>query len=306
MSKLLQNCWPILVAAAACIFVSYQFDWASVFDVIADLPILFIVFILSGASIAMFAICAVRWIAISNLPWTIGSATRAYCYVSFAIGLSMITPFQLGELLKVKLAERSGLRTANSAVNLALERVLDLAAILAMGTGGFLFVQTGLSFIPILAMIAIMALSILAPAMLPKAVDCLPESRLRRLLKSLRMQPISSKGLAVVGIATIVKWSLTLFVWLFLMKIVDIQLSIWEGLLLVGSVTAASIASMVPGGVGIQEVSVRAVLVGMGVDPTQAEGGAIILRLFTPVMFFLGLLHLPLMGSEKERNKFSV
>jgi uncharacterized membrane protein YbhN (UPF0104 family) len=64
-------------------------------------------------------------------------------------------------------------------------------------------------------------------------------------------------------------------------------------MLLVAVVTTITTLSMVPGGIGVAEVSSRAILISFGVPPVSAEAAAIGIRLLSPLMIALGLLHLP-------------
>jgi uncharacterized membrane protein YbhN (UPF0104 family) len=74
---------------------------------------------------------------------------------------------------------------------------------------------------------------------------------------------------------------------------------IGEAMLLIGAVTTASIVSAVPAGLGVQELSARALLATMGHSATQAETGALALRLLLPLMLAIGFAHMPLLWRKR-------
>ena len=118
-------------------------------------------------------------------------------------------------------------------------------------------------------------------------------------LKGLVGEPLPLAQLAVVAVTSVAKWGLILLVWMLAMATAGLTISFWEGMVLVGGVTGLSIISLVPGGIGVQEVSVRALLVMMGHDAAASEAAAIVLRLFTPVVVGLGLAHVPLLSRKR-------
>ncbi|WP_395450917.1 lysylphosphatidylglycerol synthase transmembrane domain-containing protein [Aminobacter sp. UC22_36] len=292
--------WLVVIAVLAVAFTFYQFDLPALAKVLPTIPFGFLLLLMSVVTLSVFAVCCVRWIAISQLPWSLSVFARVYCYISFVIGASIVTPFQLGELLKIKFAHQSGLKLGKSAVNIALERILDLATIAALGAAGFIHLHTGSVPLSIGAVVALIAAGLMAPMMLQAYVGRLGETPWGARMRALVGESLPIGRLAIVGLATILKWGLTLVAWVLIVRTVYVDFSIWQGAFLVGAVTMISILSMVPGGVGVQELSVRAILVGMGAEPSQAEAAAIILRLFTPVMVFLGLAHLPFLYRKSD------
>ncbi|WP_326491528.1 lysylphosphatidylglycerol synthase transmembrane domain-containing protein [Neorhizobium galegae] len=293
IARVFRRSWPIAIAVAACSFALYQFDWRKMAVILPTVPVGWLLCMMSIVTILVFAVCAARWIAISRLPWISPVIGRVYCYVAFVIGASIVTPLQLGEVLKVKFAHESGINIGNSTFNVALERILDLATIAAMGVSGLIYVRSGSAFLSLLALILMFSVGLAIPLALQAYVRRLADTSLGQRMKVISGRPIPTSRLAIFGVTTILKWGLTLAAWLLILSAVDVNLTIGQGSLLVGSVTAISILSMIPGGLGVQEISVRAILVGMNVEPGHAEAAAIVLRLFTPVMVVLGLAHLP-------------
>ncbi|MGG5818207.1 lysylphosphatidylglycerol synthase domain-containing protein [Falsiroseomonas sp. HW251] len=291
----LARAWPVLVGAAALGWVALTFDWGQAGAALARIrpwPLLPEVFLLS---LAVYAACAVRWMAISRLPWRARTMASVHAYVTVTIALGIATPMQLGEALKVKYARDAGLPLGASAVNLVQERLLDLAAIAAMAAAGLLHGLTGSAALA------------LAALLLPVPVALLPRLGRRWIARSPRLlawtgPPLPAPAVGAVLAATVAKWGLTLATWLALLAAVDVVPGPWQGMLLLGAVAGAGIVSMVPAGLGVQEVSAMALLAAMGYPAEAAEAGALALRLLLPVMLVIGVLHLPLLRHGAPRN----
>ena len=67
--KLSSRWWPIGVALVGCAYSLKQFDWRNVGRVLATLPYVPLLAEISLATLAVFAVCSLRWIAVSGLPW---------------------------------------------------------------------------------------------------------------------------------------------------------------------------------------------------------------------------------------------
>jgi len=294
MITVVRRLWPVLVALIACSVVFYQFDWRNMVVLLPTLPIGWLLLVMASGTILVFATSAARWIAINQLQWQSQTMKRVYCYVALAMAASLVTPFQLGELLKLKFAQESGLKLGNSAVNLALERIVDLFTIFALGVAGLIYIQTGLYGVATATLFSIALFGIFTPRLLQGFIAWLGDTSFGDRLKSLVGPPLPFRSLMIVGVTTFLKWGLTLALWVLIIKLANVDINFWQGSFLLGGVAAISILSMIPGGIGVQEFSVRAMLVGMGIEPLHAETAAIVLRLLTPVMVLIAAAHLPL------------
>ncbi len=289
---------PTALALAACLLALLSFEWRQVASILAGLPVMGLLLIMSGVTLAVFLIGALRWIAVTRMVWSAAVIRDVYLYMAVVMGVSMVTPMQLGEVLKVKFARDSGLPLGNSIVNLALERVIDVAAIAAMTAYGLSYSKWGSVLFSSAATIAVLAAGMCAPALLQWLADRFALTHLGGHLRVIAGEALPLSTLAVMLACTVAKWGLTLLAWMVLVRAVGIPLTFSQGMLLVGAVTAISILSMVPAGIGVQEMSTRGLLVVMGADPVQAESAAILLRVFTPVMVILALAHVPFLNWE--------
>ncbi len=176
--KLDNRWWAIVVALLACGYALERFDWRKVGDTLAGISLLPLIIETSAVTLAIFAACTLRWIAISGLPWR-GTVIRdVYIYIAVVIGTSAATPMQLGEMLKIKFARDSGLPFGSAVVSLALERLIDLAAIGGMAVGGLAYVIFGSLALTLATVAVSLAAGLAAPALLQWVVARFAHMRL--------------------------------------------------------------------------------------------------------------------------------
>ncbi len=284
--------WPWGIACAAIAYSIWSFDWTAVLPAIARVPgwrfILIETVLISGVLVA----CAFRWIAVTGLPVRGSLFVQVFVYTSVAVAIGQNTPMQVGEALKIKFARKSGLPIGRSTISLITERLVDLATMLDLALVGFLR-RYG-------APDLLVWLAILVPV---AAVFCLPTlfRAVRRhtwLAGRVAWLKGSDDGLRLPRLATLIiltgiKWIISALAWQFALQCVGCRLGLADCMLTLATVSVISLVSMVPGGFGIQELSVKAMLVSLGIAPETAEAGSIAIRLLTPLMMLIGLIQVP-------------
>lgn len=297
--KLTKRWWPVALALFACAYALNHFDWRSVGDALPRVPVIPLLAETSILALAVFTACALRWVAVNGMPWRLSEVRGVYVYVSVVIGASIATPLQLGEILKLKFARDAGLPLGSSVVNLALERIIDLSAIAGMTIGGLAYAEFGSVLVAIAAMAIPFAAGLAMPRFVHWASARFAHTWIGARLTAVSGDPLPANALMIIALCTVAKWALTLIAWTAIAGAVGVWLTFPQGMLLVGLVTMVSLLSMIPAGIGVQEVSVRAILIAMKFDPIQAETAAILLRIFTPVVVVLGLAHLPFLMQSR-------
>jgi uncharacterized membrane protein YbhN (UPF0104 family) len=287
------------ISLSAVVYALFVFNWRELKSALIGLPYGGILSITVVATLLVFIVCALRWCAINRLPWRTDTLWQVYVYSSLVIGTAMATPFQLGDLLKVKMAQASGLALGRSTVNLVIERIFDICAMLALALSGLVYRGTASSMLAALTGFGIL----LAPMVALSGIQLIGKnlkqnSRLVVRLREAIGPPLPLVTRLQVSVLTVLKWALTAWAWIEILRCVGVNLSLLDGFFLVGTVTALSLASMAPAGLGVQEISTRAILISMGFDPVQADIAAIVLRIFTPVMIVLGLAHAVFLGKK--------
>jgi uncharacterized membrane protein YbhN (UPF0104 family) len=286
--RYLARAWPALIGAAALAWVFFAFDWALAIAALARIDPWSLLPWLALICLGIYAASTARWIALNGLPWRWRVLRDVQSYVAISIAIGLATPMQVGEALKVKYARDSGVSLGASATKLVLERLLDLACVAALVGAGLLQrlgVPPALALLLLALPLLVLTLSVLVPLRLRDG------SRIAGWIGP----PLPIGAVCVTAIATAAKWALTLWLWLSLLAAIGITPGIWQGMMLVGLVALAGIVSMVPAGLGVQEVSAAVLLAAMGYPAGQAEAGALALRLLLPVMLVVGLAHWPLL-----------
>ena len=91
---------------------------------------------------------------------------------------------------------------------------------------------------------------------------------------------------------TVASWVLVGLGWQISLHAVGIDASLATVCWLVSLVTLGTLASFIPGGIGIAEVITIEVLAGLQASPAIAQAGALILRAYGLIGIAFGLVHL--------------
>lgn len=296
--------WPVALVITCVTIVLLEFDWTAIGARLAamDIPR----FLLLTGAITLFACVmrGLRWTAIAGLPFNARTMWDAQCYVAVSVAAASATPMQVGEALKLHFARRSsGMLLARSGFAYAMERVADLVAVITLLAVGL--AAHGGGVVPA-AMAALSGLAVLC--LMPTAARHLAGARyvpaaVTRVLAPLAGVRISGPRFALFLLCTAGKWASVIVLWRVPLEAVGVNLSVADTALLIAGITLAGIASLVPGAIGVAEVSTRVMLTWMGVEPGPAEAAAIALRLLTLVLIAVGLLHaLPMLLRRRATN----
>jgi uncharacterized membrane protein YbhN (UPF0104 family) len=254
--------------AASATYIALSFEWrAALGMVLAAQPAWFFL----GGSVAILGYWltrAFRWSYLMRGMDNRPAFSQLYLCSAVALSLSVFTPLQAGEALKVELLRKhaGGTRLAGYSAFL-IERAADLYVVGAMAA--------------IALATPLVAVSLLA---LPIAGWWL----LRRAHPGVG----SPRSLTVVLAATALGWMIVALGWMACLRSVSIRLDLPELLGLVSLVTLASIFSFIPAGLGVADASAAALLIRHGVEPSLAQAGALALRGFSLLIIALGALHL--------------
>jgi uncharacterized membrane protein YbhN (UPF0104 family) len=278
--------------SAWCIWYLYaHFDWAGVLDIIRNARLAWMVTAAGASIVGYFALRALRWRAIVPENARGIPTPRLYMISAITIGLSIVTPGQIGEALKIELFSRNGGpgRLVGSGAFLA-ERLIDAAII---GT------------------VAIVGLAVYLPSAVPKAAmwaasaivlgvaifGWLVVSRrwhgtMRELASPIVALSRHRRTLFNVVLLSVSSWAMVALGWLFSLRAIDIRLDFLQALWLVAVIAVVQIASMVPGGIGVSDLLTVKLLTVFGCHPEAALAGAVALRIYALLVIALAAVHL--------------
>lgn len=294
--------WPVVVGALACAYVLTAFDWSAVGRALRGFDVLGFVAVGVPCTVVLLIARSVRWIAVANLagPWR--TMVRLHAQTSLSIAVATATPLQAGELLKLKLARReTGLGWGELGTAFALERVADVLAVLLIGVIGFWGVASDRLMLAAAAWLLLTVAALLAlrwVAAWPVATRWAPW------LAPIAGFRVAPRRMALFVGGTAAKWVCVLLTWQALFAACGILLTLGQCAVVLSGVTLAVTASLVPGGLGVSEVSTKALLTWMSVEPALADAGAVLLRLMLPLVVVVALLNaLPLLIPHEDESR---
>jgi uncharacterized membrane protein YbhN (UPF0104 family) len=291
-----RSVWPRLAIGLACvvgvaIWASTSVDVSAVGFVLLHADLRTLLFKMPLLVVLVWLVRSIRWhlilIALGARP----SFLETYLSIAVSLGLAAITPMQAGETLKIAHAKQhQDVALSAGTGGFLLERITDVAVLVAMTfvAGQFLLfpginVAVSAFIIFCVGLVVCALLAWLAYRFVPKLID-----ELIRGARELLSRPALHLG---VWITTISCWALTIVLWRAALSGVNIDVSFTLSSLLVGLVTLAGVALLVPGAIGVSEATVAALLLKQGFPPEAGLTGALALRLITFIAIGLGAVH---------------
>lgn len=288
---MLRRLWPLLLCLLACGWALLVFDWAAIAAAFRRFDLGHFLLVGVPACLLFFAMRSLRWAAISGARFTPRLLWDIHLQSTLALTAATVTPMQAGEAIKLKFAhDRLGRDYASLTAAFGMERLADLAVVLGLGALGFGLRGAAPGWLAAGA-VALALAALLAPALLRRlAMAPLPAALAHR-LAPLAAYRVAPWRMALLGLCSLGNWLAVILLWQGTLAAAGVSLGLGDCALAVALVALAVTASLVPGGFGVAEVSTRAVLVWLGVEPGLAEAGAVLLRMIMLLVIALGLLH---------------
>lgn len=287
----------VLLVLVLCIVATLRlFDWHTIGQALTHLN----VSLLLGVGIPLLlAICAVRgwrWLVVLGIRPSPANLWQSFCANGAAAGFASLTPFQIGEAVKIRMIpdhHGTGWRLGVSAF--FVERLLDLLTLCSVGLAGLAFHFGHAWAAPLTLLLPLLGSLLLSS--LCRIIRLPP--KLQPYAEALRHMP----RVALVAALTIPLWLLYAALWWTALHAMNIAVDFPQVAILLGGVMLAVVASMTPGGLGVSELGSRGLLLWLGMSTTDAEIGAIAIRLLTPLIAAVGLIcWLGLLGQPGTRN----
>jgi uncharacterized membrane protein YbhN (UPF0104 family) len=278
--------------AASVWYLVDRFQWREAFAQLLGTDFVRLVALVWIVQAAYIGVRTLRWRVVVQHTNPEVRYVDLYWITAVVVSLAILTPGQLGEALKIELLKRRGLLgRLHGTGAFALERILDVLVVAAMGAIGLFFgsgfsarypgLATGTAIIFALGLAALYVLLHFDPA-----------GRTSHWLGQLRAGSGSPRIWMRMAALTVVSWGLVGLGWQVALNAIGIYLSLPAILWLISLVTLGTLLSLVPGGFGVAEVLTVEVLVNMGIAPVAAQTGALILRVYGLMILIFGLIHL--------------
>jgi uncharacterized membrane protein YbhN (UPF0104 family) len=276
---------------AACVWYLYsRFNWGASMSVFLSADPRWLV---GGGGLSYFAYLIAR-----SLRWQImirskGSKSRflaAYYVTTITQGLAVVSPGQLGEVLKIELTKRhSDLGRWPGAGAFVAERIIDMIVLGAIALIGLVaygpVVDTG-SWVSAFGFISAAGLCVVA-IILTSRHSLVGTGLCAKLREALPAPRIMVKA----SVLSLISWVMVALGWRAALMSVGIGLTIAQSAWLVAVVVIAQLASLIPGGVGAAEVVAIELLHLWGHDLDRALAGAIALRALGMLIIGNAILH---------------
>lgn len=296
MRRLLRNALVMVIVLVCVAATVHLFDWRTIGRALTKLH----VGLLLGAGIPLLlatsAMRGWRWLVVLGIRTGRTNLWQSFCANGAAAGLASLTPFQIGEAIKIRMIpdhHGKGWRLGVSAF--FLERLLDLGTLCSIGLGG-LAIHFGYAWLAPLALLLPLS-GCLVLSLLCRSIR-LPE-KLLPYTEVLRYAP----RVVMAAVLTIPLWLLYVALWWVATHAMNVPLDLTQVAILLGGVMLVVVASMTPGGLGVSELGSRSVLLWLGVSAADAEIGAVAIRLLTPMIAVIGLACLvPLLGQLRGKK----
>lgn len=269
-----------------------RFQWEDAFKAIGQVNIIRLAALTWIAHFLFILSRAWRWWIIArhsnpNIPFM-----EIYWATAIVLSLSMLTPGNSGEVLKVEFLRRRGLLNRLPGVGgFAVERVFDVLALSCMFLLGFLF-GSGLKQDHQHVAYLAATLLLISVFFLYVVFWFLEKFHVVGWIKKIHDgcgPPCSLLGVFILSASS---WFFVGVGWYICLYSIGVFLSLWEVLWLISTVTLGTIISLIPSGLGVAEIIIVTTLISMGIDTQDALASSIILRLYTIILISFGFINI--------------
>jgi glycosyltransferase 2 family protein len=273
-------------------YLTLYFDWAGIWAVLRRVHWLPLGLVILAVQLLYLYVRTLRWLVLIRTANPDARFRDLYLANAILVSFAIVTPAQLGEVLKVEALKRRRILTRTEALGLlVVERVLDLAVLVGLGLSSTVALSID-GPLPGRAQSIIAGLGAGAAVAAALVSVLLGRARRRALRKRLGLVGLSTRALVLAGGLSILSWLLIAFAWRILLTAIELPLDPAEALALLTWTTLGGVVSFVPGALGVAEVISAQMLERFGAVPLQAATGAVMLRLYSLAILAIGLFHL--------------
>lgn len=288
---LLKSIIAVCIVTISAWYLWIHFSWIDLSDSLCQVRFDWLLIGGGLTYISFLGIRTLRWLVLLRGAQQPVQFTDLYLTTALFVSGSLITPGQIGELLKVEVLKQRWQLDRTTAIGLfMIERLLDLIVVLLLAIVGLLTTTPLLGYISFYWLIGVLVLSsCLAPLFL---IYLRSHSAFGKRFDQLFAVIKSPLPIMIAAGLTLAAWLLVILGW----QIAFAATGNWLPITTVNAVmtltTLSILISFIPSGVGISEMVITQLLLTLGLDPPQAQAGAIIIRVIGLWWLFIGLLHL--------------
>jgi len=279
-----------VVLLLCSVYIARNFQWREAFTLLSGANLAWFFVGGGGGIIGFWLMRTLRWrLLLRGMQPHVPFADLYLCS-AVALSLSVFTPFQSGELLKVELLKKYGhVGRLPGYSTLLLERIADLYAVIAIGIVALTMRLGSLSQADV-AWLALLLLGMPVAAYLLLHRLRLP-GRVGQVVDQIQSSVSSPTVLCTLLILTFLSWAMSALAWQASFLSLSIALGITDIMGLLSIITLATVVSFIPGGLGVAEAGVTELLMGYGISAPLSQAGALILRALSFLIIVMGAFH---------------
>lgn len=288
---------PLMLAFGATLLaltVSYvvaSFEWRAIGRLLRDADLAWVLGISALTIFVYWLIRAARWAILLRAAGVHIPFAQLYLWTAITVGLAIVTPFQLGELLKVELLKRSGqLARLPGYGTFLIERAADLGTVVILSVTS-LVVVLGLPDFGAPAFLLLVGSATVAIVATVALVVSRRPTLLARFLLQVGAILADTRALSLVILLTFLAWLAAAVGWYASLRGVGVEIGAIKTVALLSTATMINVLSFVPGALGVSEVGVSELLFRFGVGTVEGQAGAIAVRIYGLLAVFLGACH---------------
>ena len=283
------------------VYIARNFQWREAFTLVSGANLAWFLAGGGGGVIGFWLMRTLRWRLLLRETQPHVPLVDLYLCSAVALSLSVFTPFQSGELLKVELLKKYGhVGRLPGYSTLLLERIADFYAVIAIGIIA-LATRLGSASHVDAAWLALLLLGMpVAAYLLLHRLRVI--GRVGQVVNQIQSSVSSPTALCMLLILTFLSWTMSALAWQACFLSLSIALGFSDMLGLLSIITLVTIASFIPGGLGVAEAGVTELLIGYGISTPLAQAGALILRALSLLIVAMGLFHWLWLGLKWKRE----
>ncbi len=280
-----------IIFSLCAYYIIYCFQWHAISQLLVHvdwklMPVAVIVTILS-----FWLLRTMRWFTLLKASGINVNFFHLYLAGSISIAFATITPFLSGEVLKVELLKKTGdLERIPGYGIFITERILDLLIVLLMAVLSTVFgVSKFLGSEIIFPAAGLLLICLLIFFIIIQRIS--PTNPIGHFFQPFKQCVRNGVVMTTVILLSIASWFIIILGWYACLRSISISINFPEMIALTTITTVIGILSLVPGALGISEVSISCFLVYLHQDITYAQAGALIIRFYGVMALILGFVH---------------
>jgi len=289
--KVISLCLGLCVFLLCVWYIKNKFIWREILEIAMQADLLWLIGAGATSIVLFWFLRTLRWfILLRNLNIRIKFFDLYLCNAS-SLALSIITPFQSGEMIKVELLKNHGMaKRSQGYSSFLVERLFDLYIIITIAIIG---ITSYMGLIEntyiVVSLLALLSMIILSSLFLLTKIKM--KGKIGTYLFNIKSCVKDRKTFIFIVILTVLSWIVVGLGWEASLYSISVKLEFQKTMALMPVVGVISTVSFVPGALGVAEVSIAEGLIRLGQSTALAQAGAVILRGYSVITLFLGIVH---------------